>query len=115
MPQSIDQQHKAISNQNFIAIDEMPEFNEFVRKKNTFLFSITSAFLFIYILLPILAFRPILQTPILGAITGVWFYSAGLFLMTIILCTLYIRKAAQFDKQASAILTKYQHTEQEAS
>lgn len=101
--------------QQLLAIEKMPAFNQFVRKKNLFLFSVTLGFLFIYILLPILAFQPILQKPILGAITGVWFYSAGLFLMTIILCTLYIRQAAKFDQQIDAVLKDYHTMQQEDS
>ncbi|OYQ72901.1 MULTISPECIES: DUF485 domain-containing protein [Wohlfahrtiimonas] len=108
MSDSTDQQHDGLTYQQFIAIEEMPEFNHFVRRKNIFLFSVTGSFLFIYILLPILAFQPFLQTPVVGAITGVWFYSAGLFLMTIVLCTLYVRKASQFDRESAAVLQKFE-------
>lgn len=46
---------------DYHAIEAMESFNSFVKKKNTFLFSITAVFLFLYILLPILAFQPVLQ------------------------------------------------------
>lgn len=94
--------------QQLLLVEKIPTYNELVRQKNIFLFSVTGIFLFIYILLPILAFKPFLQTPVLGAITGVWFYSAGLFLMTVILCTLYVRQAAKFDKKMSVVLNEYQ-------
>ncbi|MGL4674005.1 MAG: DUF485 domain-containing protein [Wohlfahrtiimonas sp.] len=108
MSHSIDQNLHAYSNDHLITIEQMPTFNQVVREKNIFLFSITAGFLFIYILLPILAFQPFLQKPIMGAITGVWFYSAGLFLMTITLCTLYIRQAAKFDKKIADVIAEYQ-------
>lgn len=108
MSHHIDQNLHAYSNDQLIIIEQMPAFNKVVRQKHLFLFSITASFLFIYILLPILAFQPILQKPLIGAITGVWFYSAGLFLMTIILCTLYIRQAAKFDKKIANVIAEYQ-------
>lgn len=108
MSHSIDQNLHTYSNDHLIAMEQMPTFNQVVREKNIFLVSVTAGFLFIYILLPILAFQPILQKPLIGAITGVWFYSAGLFLMTIILCTLYIRQAAKFDKKIANVIAEYQ-------
>lgn len=77
---------------DYDAIEAMESFNSFVKRKNTFLFSITAIFLILYILLPILAFQPVLQQKFLGNITGVWVYSAGLFIMTIVLCTVYVKK-----------------------
>ena len=98
---------KQTSSIDYHAIEAMESFNSFVRKKNTFLFSITAVFLILYILLPILAFQPVLQQKIFGNITGVWVYSAGLFVMTIVLCTVYVKKAASFDKAAAAVLAEY--------
>lgn len=107
MSNNIDQQTCALKKQDYIAINEMPNFNTFVRKKNTFIFVMTGTFLTIYILLPILAFFPILQQKVIGNITGVWVYSAGLFLMTIIVCTLYVRRASVFDQQAKDVIDEY--------
>ena len=101
-------ENKNIDSVDYSAIEAMESFNKFVKKKNTFLFSITAAFLTLYILLPILAFQPVLQQKIIGNITGVWVYSAGLFIMTIVLCTVYVKKASSFDKAAAAVLTEYQ-------
>ena len=92
---------------DYHAIEAMESFNSFVKKKNTFLFSITAVFLILYILLPILAFQPVLQQKFFGNITGIWVYSAGLFIMTIVLCTVYVKKAASFDKAAAAVLEEY--------
>lgn len=113
MSKNMDQQSRVLKKQDYIAIDEMPSFNTFVRKKNTFIFVMTGTFLTIYILLPILAFFPILQQKVIGNITGVWIYSAGLFLMTIIVCTIYIRRAATFDKQASDVIEEYRQNQSE--
>lgn len=93
---------------NYDNIDRMETFNQFVKKKNTFLFGITITFLTFYILLPVLAFTPVLQQKAVGSITWVWVYSLALFIMTIILCTLYVKMASKFDKAAAAVLQEYE-------
>lgn len=98
---------KKWTSKDYSEIEQMEKFNHFVRKKNRFLFSVTITFLIFYILLPILAFTPILQQKVIGNITGVWIYSAGLFVMTVVLCTLYIKKANSFDKQAAEVMEDY--------
>lgn len=89
-------------------IDRMDSFNKFVKKKNTFLFGVTAVFLILYIMLPILAFTPVLQQKWIGSITGVWVYSAGLFVMTVVLCTVYTKMAPKFDKIAADVLREYE-------
>ncbi|HWK23010.1 MAG TPA: DUF485 domain-containing protein [Ureibacillus sp.] len=92
---------------DYKTIDQMASFNQFVKKKNTFLFSVTAVFLTFYILLPILAFTPVLQQKWVGNITGVWVYSAALFVMTIALCIVYTRMAPKFDKIAAEVMAEY--------
>lgn len=100
-------ENKNIKSVDYSAIEAMESFNHFVKKKNTLLFSITAGFLFLYILLPIFTFQSILQQKVIGSITGIWVYSAWLFIMTIVLCTVYVKKAASFDKAAAAVLAEY--------
>lgn len=95
------------SNINYEEIDRMESFNQFVKKKNTLLFSITFTFLIFYILLPILAFTPVLQQKWIGEITGVWIYSAALFVMTVCLAIVYSKFAPKFDAEAAAVLAEY--------
>ena len=93
---------------NYDAFVKMESFNKLVKKKNRFLFTTTFLFLVAYSLLPILAFTDALQAKAVGNITWVWVYSLSLFLMTIILCTLYVRRAHKFDKEAAAVIAEYQ-------
>lgn len=93
---------------DYDVIDRMDSFNKFVKKKNTFLFGVAGVFLTLYILLPILAFTPVLQQKWIGNITGVWVYSAGLFVMTVVLCTVYTKTAPKFDKIAADVLREYE-------
>lgn len=66
-------------------------------------------FLVAYLLLPILtSFTEILHHKAVGEITWVWFYSAGLFIMTWGLAHLYVSKANSFDKEAKAIIEEYE-------
>lgn len=98
-----------LENIDYKKIDQMTSFNQFVKKKNTFLFGITAGFLTFYIMLPILAFTPVLQQKWVGNITGVWIYSAALFIMTIVLCMLYTKMAPKFDQMATEVLAEYQN------
>ena len=93
---------------DYAKIDQMESFNKFVKKKQTFLFGVAIAFLTFYIFLPILAFQPVLQQKWIGNITGVWVYSAALFLMTAILAVVYTIKAPSFDKGVAEIIAEYE-------
>ena len=93
---------------DYDAFLEMDSFNKFVKRKKSFLFTTTFIFLLAYALLPILAFTDTLQSKAFGQITWVWIYSFSLFLMTVILCTLYVSRAQKFDKEAEAVIIEYQ-------
>lgn len=97
-----------LSAQDYDKINKLDSFNKLVRKKNTFLFGTTAVFLILYILLPILAFQPVLQQKWFGNITGVWVYSAGLFIMTVVLCTLYTKMAPKFDKMVVEVIEDFE-------
>ena len=94
--------------QDYDKINKSDSFNKLVRKKNTFLFGTTAVFLILYILLPILAFQPVLQQKWFGNITGVWVYSAGLFIMTVVLCMVYTKMAPKFDKMVVNVLDEFE-------
>ncbi|MGM9929921.1 MAG: DUF485 domain-containing protein [Bacillus sp. (in: firmicutes)] len=93
---------------DYDAFVKMESFNKLVKRKNGFLFTTTVLFLIAYALLPILAFTDALQAKAIGQITWVWVYSLSLFLMTIVLCTLYVKRAQKFDKEAAAVIAEYQ-------
>ena len=97
------------ANINYDKIAEMESFKQLTKKKNSFLWTLTVIFLAAYLLLPILtSFTEILHQKAIGEITWVWFYSAGLFLMTWGLAHLYVAKANSFDKEAKAIIEEYE-------
>ena len=104
----LNSKNKGSNNQiDYAKIDQMESFNRFVKKKNTLLFTIAGSFLTFYIFLPILAFTSVLQQKWIGDITGVWVYSAALFVMTVVLAIVYSKLAPKFDAQAAAVLAEY--------
>ena len=104
----LNSKNKGSNNQiDYAKIDQMESFNRFVKKKNTLLFSIAGAFLTFYIFIPILAFTSVLQQKWIGDITGVWIYSAALFVMTVVLAIVYSKLAPKFDAHAAAVLAGY--------
>ncbi|MFJ6208851.1 DUF485 domain-containing protein [Lysinibacillus sp. NPDC092081] len=95
---------------DYDAIANQESFKTLVRRKNSFLWSMTAIFLAAYMLLPILtSFTKILHQKAIGEITWVWVYAAGLFIMTWSFCHLYVAKANRFDKEAKAIIAEYEN------
>ena len=90
-------------------IAQLESFKALSKKKNAFLWTLTVVFLVIYIILPILtSYTDVLHQKAFGAVTWVWIYSAGLFVMTWGLAHLYVAKANTFDKAAKAVIAEYE-------
>jgi uncharacterized membrane protein (DUF485 family) len=85
------------------------EFNNLMKKKKKFLIPLTLFFLVFYFTLPILtSYTTILNKPAIGSITWTWVYAFAQFIMTWVLCMIYVRKAGQFDKIANDIIENNQ-------
>ena len=70
-----------------------------MRKKKRFLIPSTILFLGLYILFPfIISYSDVLNASFIGDISWSWVYALGLFIMTWILVTIYMKKAAEFDR-----------------
>jgi len=92
---------------NYSAIAESTEFKLLKKKKSKFILPITIFFLLSYILLPILtSYTTILNNNAFGDIAWVWVYALALFVMTWVLCMVYVRRANDFDKEAEIIFEK---------
>lgn len=92
---------------NYTAIAESTEFKDLKRKKSKFILPITIFFLLSYISLPILtSYTTILNNNAFGDIAWVWIYALALFVMTWVLCMVYVRRANEFDKEAKQIFDK---------
>ncbi|WP_100009986.1 DUF485 domain-containing protein [Lentibacillus sediminis] len=84
-------------------------FKQFMQDKKKFIIPWTIFFLVFYFLLPILtSYTTFLNTPAIGDISWVWLFAFAQFVMTWVLCIVYVKKANSFDKQADEILEKMQ-------
>lgn len=99
--------NKPVDTPNYSAIANSAEFKALKRKKNKFILPFTIFFLLSYILLPILtSYTTILNNNAFGDVAWVWIYALSLFLMTWVLCMVYVRRANDFDKEAEQIFEK---------
>lgn len=92
---------------DFEKIAGSQDFKHLLSSKKKFLIPSTIIFLSFYFLLPILtSYTTILNTPAIGSISWTWIYSLGLFIMTWVLCMVYVKKAVKFDSMADEIIEK---------
>ncbi|AZV41410.1 membrane protein [Peribacillus asahii] len=83
------------------------EFKQLLSQKKRFIVSYTIFYMAYSLLLPLLAFyTDILNHPVIGDITWAWIYGVSMTAMSLWVCRMYIKKAAQFDEAAKEILEK---------
>lgn len=88
---------------------ESSSFKKFMQDKKKFIIPWTIFFLVFYFLLPILtSYTTFLNTPAIGDISWVWLFAFAQFVMTWVLCIVYVKKANSFDNQADEILDEMQ-------
>ncbi len=99
---------------NFEKIEDSRGFRELMRKKKNFLIPTTILFLGLYLAFNIvISYTNWLNAPVAGDIPWVWVFAFGLFAMTWILVTIYMKKAASFDKMAEETLKEFGYDEKE--
>jgi len=98
---------------DFEEIEASSSFQELMKKKKAFLVPSTILFLGLYILFPVLiSYTTILEASFIGDISWSWVYALGLFVMTWILVTVYMKKAAGFDRMANDTLKEFNYEEE---
>lgn len=103
-----NEEAKRVQNTFLKEFGRNPEFKQLVKERQRFLFTTTFIFLALYISLPILtSFTTLLNVKVYGEITLVWIYALSLFVMTIVLCSFYIRQATKHDVKMEALVKKY--------
>ncbi|UJL46637.1 DUF485 domain-containing protein [Virgibacillus sp. NKC19-16] len=94
---------------DYVKVANSPSFKKFMKDKKKFIVPWTIFFLIFYFLLPILTtYTTFLNTPAIGDISWVWLFAFAQFVMTWVLCMVYVKKANTFDKQADKIIEKIQ-------
>lgn len=90
---------------DFVKVEQSGQFKKLMHDKRKFIVPLTIFFLLFYFLLPILtSYTSFLNTPVIGDISWVWLFAIAQFVMTWVLCTLYVKKATSFDRQADQII-----------
>ncbi|MFC4558267.1 DUF485 domain-containing protein [Virgibacillus kekensis] len=93
---------------DFEKIEQSSQFKKLMADRKKFIVPLTIFFLVFYFLLPILtSYTTFLNTPVIGDISWVWLFAFSQFVMTWVLCSIYVRKAATFDDQADEILEEH--------
>ncbi|WP_245183609.1 DUF485 domain-containing protein [Lentibacillus salicampi] len=101
---------------DFEEVEESEQFKSFMQNKKKFIIPYTIFFLIFYFLLPVLtSYTTFLNTPLVGDISWVWVFAFAQFVMTWVLCTIYVKKAASFDNQADQIIKDQMHNGGESS
>ncbi|WP_010650395.1 DUF485 domain-containing protein [Oceanobacillus massiliensis] len=90
---------------DFEKVESSPQFQQFMANKKKFIVPVTIFFLVFYFLLPILtSYTTFLNTPAVGDISWVWIFAVAQFIMTWVVCSIYVKKAASFDEEVDRII-----------
>ena len=83
-----------------------PEFRALMRAKKRFIVPATIFFIVYYFALPILVgYAPhFMATPVFGPVNIAYLFALSQFFMSWIVAFVYVRKAAQWDKDAADVL-----------
>lgn len=80
-------------------------FKRLMAKKKRFILPMSIFFLVFYFVLPVMTtYSKVLNEKAAGFITWAWVFAFAQFIMTWILCSLYTRKAVEFDELSEKIL-----------
>lgn len=92
-------------NYDFEQIANNKEFKSLITAKKRFIIPLSVFFLVFYFMLPVLtSYTTILNRPAIGSITWTWVYALSQFVMTWVLCIIYVKKAGSFDHTANQII-----------
>ncbi|AEI45084.1 DUF485 domain-containing protein [Paenibacillus mucilaginosus] len=85
-------------------IARTPKFQDLMARKKKFLLPMSLFFLAYYFTLPILtSYSKVLNQPAFGPVTWAWIFAFSQFIMTWVLCILYSRKSADYDRMIEEI------------
>ncbi|MBS4205430.1 DUF485 domain-containing protein [Lederbergia citrea] len=102
-------------NKQAVDFEEMERsipFQELIFAKRKFLVPSIVLFFGLYLLFPILiSYTNVLDKPAIGDISWTWIYALLLFVMTWVLATIYMKKAAGFDRMAEKVWKEEVHAE----
>jgi uncharacterized membrane protein (DUF485 family) len=85
-----------------------PAFLELKRARKRFTIPATVFFLVYYTALPVLVgfFPEIMKKPVLGKVNAAYLFALSQFIMTWVLCGMYVRVARRWDEMNAALLAR---------
>jgi uncharacterized membrane protein (DUF485 family) len=91
------------------AIARDPAFAELKAAKRRFIIPATIFFLVYYMTLPVLVgfFPAVMKAPVLGKVNGAYLFALSQFVMTWVLCAMYVRAARRWDEMNVALLSRF--------
>jgi uncharacterized membrane protein (DUF485 family) len=92
-------------------IESDPAFAALKRAKRRFIVPATIFFMLYYLSLPVLVgfFPEIMKRPVWGKVNWAYLFALSQFIMTWVLCWLYMRAARRWDKMNAQLLEKFGH------
>src|SRR5699024_3534860 len=101
-------EHQTNANRTTVDYEKVVEsgqFKQFMQNKRKFIIPFTIFFLIFYFLLPVFtSYTTFLNITVIGDIFCVWLCAFVQFIMTWVLCTIYVKKANAFDEQVERII-----------
>ena len=92
---------------DYVKVESSPQFKQFLSRKNKFLIPMTVFFMIFYFLLPIFtSYTTFLNKPAIGDISWTWIFAVSQFVMVWVISSIYVKKAATFDKEADQIINE---------
>lgn len=90
---------------DYTAVVESNQFRKLMHDRKKFIIPYTIFFLVFYFLLPIAtSYTTFLNEPAIGDISWIWLFAFAQFVMTFVLCIVYVKRSAAFDEQAEEII-----------
>ncbi|WP_449619533.1 DUF485 domain-containing protein [Robertmurraya sp. Marseille-Q9965] len=90
---------------DYVQIASSKKFRELLSSKKKFIVPLTIFFLVFYFALPLLtSYTTVLNNKAVGDISWAWVFAFAQFIMTWVLCTVYVKKANFFDRLADEVI-----------
>ena len=88
------------------ALAKLPAFHELLAAKRRFIIPATIFFMVYYMALPILVgfFPELMKKPVWGKVNIAYLFALSQFIMTWVICGLYVRAARRWDKMNADLL-----------
>jgi uncharacterized membrane protein (DUF485 family) len=87
-----------------------PDFHALQRAKRRFIVPMTIFFLVYYMALPVLVgyWPDVMKRPVWGKMNWAYLFAVSQFIMTWIVCALYVRAARRWDRMNAELLAKFE-------